>query len=82
MVSLFSAIIKELTGGGSDLSSVFAHLDSIDHGALAGDTHGGAVETSMMLHIMGEYVKPYFNKLASHGEKRSVYDVFATAYGF
>jgi creatinine amidohydrolase len=60
MVSLFSLLINRLTGGGSDLSAILGHLDGIKKEDLVGDTHGGAVETSMMLHLLGQHVERGF----------------------
>ncbi|MEZ4264795.1 MAG: creatininase family protein [Myxococcota bacterium] len=63
MVSLFSLMINRLTGGSSDLSSVLGHLDGISKEALVGDSHGGAVETSMMLHLLGRHVADGYRDL-------------------
>lgn len=57
MVSLFSLLLNRLTGGETDLSGILGHVDGIDREALVGDAHGGAVETSLMLHLLGEHVK-------------------------
>ncbi|MCB9728680.1 MAG: creatininase family protein [Deltaproteobacteria bacterium] len=56
MVSLFSLLINRLTGGSSDLSTILGHLDGVSKEDLVGDTHGGAVETSLMLHLLGQHV--------------------------
>lgn len=62
MISLFSLLVKRLTGGSADLSEVLK-LDGITKEDLAGDTHGGLIETSMMLHLLGEYVDPCWKDL-------------------
>lgn len=64
MVSVFSLLVKRLTGGGSDLRDVLATVTGLSRETLAGDTHGGAVETSLMLHLLGDRVDPAFRALA------------------
>lgn len=60
MVSIFSLLVNILTSGNSDLSSVLGDFEGITREDLEGDTHGGAVETSLMLHLLGsEFVKGY-----------------------
>jgi creatinine amidohydrolase len=63
MVSLFSLMINRLTGGSSDLSTVLGHLDGISKEDLVGDSHGGAVETSMMLYLLGQHVQDGYRDL-------------------
>lgn len=63
MVSVFSLLIKQLTGGGSDLKHVLGHIDGLSAEELDGDAHGGAIETSMMLHLLGRHVDPAFAEL-------------------
>lgn len=63
MVSLFSLMINRLTGGSSDLSTVLGHLDGIAKEDLVGDSHGGAVETSMMLYLLGQHVHDGYRDL-------------------
>lgn len=63
MVSLFSMLIGRLTGGVSDLSEVFAHIEGIDKATLVNDSHGGAIETSLLLHLLGEHVAPDYAEL-------------------
>jgi creatinine amidohydrolase len=60
MVSTFSLLIKRLTGGGSDLAAVLGHIRGVTPADLVGDTHGGAIETSMMLHLAGPHVDPRY----------------------
>lgn len=64
MVSVFSLLAARLTGGGSDLSGVIAERLGIAEADLKGDSHGGAIETSMMLHLLGQHVDPVFAELA------------------
>ena len=64
MISIFSLLLNKLTGGQSDLSKVFAEVEGLDPARLKGDTHAGAVETSLMLHILGQHVAPSYRDLA------------------
>lgn len=64
MVSVFSLLIKQLTGGSSDLRDILGDIEGIDKADLEGDSHGGLVETSMMLHLIGEHVDPIYKELA------------------
>jgi len=64
MVSMFSLLIARLTQGSSDLSDVLADAIGLAPEELHGDSHGGAVETSMMLHLIGEHVSPAYASLA------------------
>lgn len=63
MVPLFSALLERLTGGGTDLSAVLADRLGIPEERLRGDSHGGAVETSLLLHLMGAHVDPMYRTL-------------------
>ncbi len=63
MVSVFGTLLGELTGGSSDLGGVLGELPGISAEDMAGDAHGGAVETSIMLHLVGDLVKPVFDTL-------------------
>jgi len=63
MVSVFSLLVGELTGGTNDLKGVLADRLAIAEDELAGDTHGGTVETSLMLHFLGKYVDESYAKL-------------------
>ena len=62
MISVFSLLITMLTGGSTDLADVLSKAGGVDREDLVGDSHGGAIETSMMLHLLGErahLVGPY-----------------------
>ncbi len=63
MVSAFSLLINLLTGGNTDVADVVEGMGGITRADLEGDTHGGAVETSMMLHLLGEYVDKAYEAL-------------------
>ncbi|MCB9797862.1 MAG: creatininase family protein [Alphaproteobacteria bacterium] len=62
-LSVFSALLGELTGGSSDLADVLGHVDGVDPHDLVGDSHGGVIETSMMLHLLGQHVDPVWRTL-------------------
>ena len=63
MISVFSLLLDTLTGGGTDLAHILGHLDGVTPEDLTGDAHGGAVETSMMLHLLGQHVRPTYRDL-------------------
>ena len=63
MISMFSLLMTWLTGGGVELPEVFAEVQGIEPEDLRGDSHGGAIETSLMLHLLGEHVDPVFAEL-------------------
>lgn len=63
MISAFSLLINRLTRGGSELSEVLGHIDGVTPEELRGDHHGGAIETSMMLHAAGDQVDPGYREL-------------------
>lgn len=63
MVSVFSLLINRLTGGRTDLMDVLGNVKGLDVETLRGDTHGGVVETSMMLHWLREHVQPGYRDL-------------------
>lgn len=63
MICVFSLLIKRLTQGATDLSDILGHLDGITREDLQGDSHGGAVETAMMLHLLGDQVDPKYKEL-------------------
>ena len=63
MISVFGLLMNRLTGGRSDLGDVLGHIPGLSREELAGDSHGGAVETSMMLHLMGQHVAPGYADL-------------------
>ena len=77
MVSLFSLLAKRLTEGTSNLSSVLGRIPGLTADELDGDMHAGAIETSMMLHLLGKFVDPSYKnypqqtvdlKLAAQGK--------------
>lgn len=63
MISVFSLLISRLTGGGTDLADMFGHIDGLERELLVGDSHGGAVETSLMLHLLGDRVRDVYRDL-------------------
>lgn len=63
MVSLFSMLLGELTGGKGELKEVLQGVTGFGGDTLVEDLHGGAIETSMMLALMGENVSPVFKSL-------------------
>ncbi|HVM96728.1 MAG TPA: creatininase family protein [Candidatus Acidoferrales bacterium] len=62
MVSLFSVLAKKLTEGTSNLSQVLAKIPGLNEEVLDGDVHGGAVETSLLLHLVGQHVDPVYKQ--------------------
>jgi creatinine amidohydrolase len=80
MVSVFSLVVRRLTGGTANLDDVLGGLPGIDPADLEGDTHGGIIETSQLLALHEGWVDPgYVNLLRStvdtwdqgRGEQRS-----------
>ncbi len=78
MISVFSLLVKRLTGGGSDLAGLLGGLGGIPKEELAGDSHGGLIETALLLYLAGPHVARDFPglpprslelDLASRGEK-------------
>ena len=63
MVSIFSLMLTRLNGGGSELGGVLGHIPGIEPGDLAGDTHGGLVETSQLLALHPEWIDPDYKSL-------------------
>jgi len=63
MVSIFSLMLSRLNGGGSELGEVLGHIPGIDKADLAGDTHGGLVETSQLLALHPDWVDPDYKAL-------------------
>jgi creatinine amidohydrolase len=63
MVSVFSLMLNRLTGGRTDLPGLLGHITGFTREGLEGDSHAGAVETSMMLHLLGEHVSPDYRGL-------------------
>lgn len=60
MLSVFSLLLARLTEGGShELDGVLGELDGVDSPSLTGDIHGGYIETSMMLHLVGDFVRDH-----------------------
>ena len=57
MVSVFSVLLRRLTGGSVDLYEVLGTIPGIDAEQLRGDTHGGLVETSQLLALHPEWVE-------------------------
>jgi len=83
MVSVFSLLMTFLTGGRTDLSELFAEVDGVSAEDLVGDSHGGCIETSLMLHLLGEHVDPVWKEvgpstveawLASNGQPSLEFD--------
>lgn len=64
MISVFSLLAKKLTGGGTDLAERLDGIGGVSEKELLGDSHGGAIETAMLLHLAGEHVDPGFRTLA------------------
>lgn len=63
MVSLFSLLVKRLTGGESHLAKFFADIQGLDVSDLQGDSHAGVVETSILLHLVPDLVARTYRNL-------------------
>jgi hypothetical protein len=63
MVSVFSLMISRLTNGTSDLDDVLGSVPGVHKPDLAGDTHGGLVETSQLLALHGDWVERDYKSL-------------------
>lgn len=63
MVSIFSLMVKRLTGGSSDLASLLGGIGGVSREELKGDSHGGLVETALLLHLVGQHVDPVYASL-------------------
>lgn len=63
MVSMFSLLLNRLTGGSSDLTQVLSACEGVTREQLVGDNHAGVIETSMMLHLLGEHVAATYGEL-------------------
>lgn len=63
MVSMFSLMLTRLNGGGSELGEVLGHVPGVSKADLAGDTHGGFVETSQLLALHPDLVDPDYRSL-------------------
>ena len=58
-LGIFSLLIAKLTDGSTSLETVLGELEGTSSDKLRGDTHGGAVETSLLLHLLGEKVREH-----------------------
>jgi creatinine amidohydrolase/Fe(II)-dependent formamide hydrolase-like protein len=63
MVSVFSMMLARFTTGPETLEDVLASFSGVDRSQLAGDTHGGLLETSQLLALHGEWVDPDYKQL-------------------
>jgi creatinine amidohydrolase len=63
MLSVFGLLTRELTGGSSDLATLLGGLGGITREELRGDSHGGLIETALLLHLTGENVARDFASL-------------------
>jgi creatinine amidohydrolase/Fe(II)-dependent formamide hydrolase-like protein len=63
MVSVFSLMISRLTNGTSNLDDVLGSVPGVHKPDLAGDTHGGLVETSQLLALHGDWVERDYKSL-------------------
>lgn len=63
MISVFSLLVKRLTGGSSDLGTLLDGIGGIAKEELKGDSHGGLVETALLLHLAGPHVDRGFASL-------------------
>ena len=63
MLSVFSLLITRMTGGSSDLADRLGDKGGITKEELRGDSHGGLVETAMLLHLCGEHVDQAYTAL-------------------
>jgi creatinine amidohydrolase/Fe(II)-dependent formamide hydrolase-like protein len=61
-------LAKRLTEGTSNLAGILGRIPGLSPEELDGDTHGGAIETSMMLHLIGKFVDPRFK----HADWRTI----------
>ena len=64
MVSVFSLVLKRLaTKGGETLEDLLGSIPGLRVEDLAGDTHGGLLETSQLLALCGGWVDPVYKEL-------------------
>ena len=63
MVSIFSMMLTRLQVKGSELADVLGHIPGVVKADLAGDTHGGFVETSQLLALHPDWVDPDYKSL-------------------
>ncbi|MBI2567985.1 MAG: creatininase family protein [Candidatus Schekmanbacteria bacterium] len=73
MVSFFSLLLSRLTQGSHELGDVLKGVAGLDRELLKGDTHGGLVETALMLHLDGDRVARDYAEL----ERKTVEMAFA-----
>lgn len=62
-ISTFGLLLNQLTGGSTSLDAILGGVPGVDPADLRGDAHGGAVETSILLHLLGEGVRPGWQSL-------------------
>jgi len=83
MVCVFSLMISRLTNGTSNLDDVLGEIPGVNKPDLAGDTHGGLIETSQLLALHGEWIDPEYKSLprmtselwlAQNGRQKTVAD--------
>lgn len=63
MVSVFSLLAARLAAAKMDVPDLFAGVPGARRESLEGDSHGGYVETSLLLHLLGAHVDPAFAAL-------------------
>jgi creatinine amidohydrolase/Fe(II)-dependent formamide hydrolase-like protein len=63
MAPIFSLLISRLTAGTANLDEALAEIPGVDAADLVGDTHGGLVETSLLLALHGDWVDPEYRLL-------------------
>jgi creatinine amidohydrolase len=63
MISIFSMMVRRITGGSSDLATLLDGIGGIPKEELKGDSHGGLVETAILLHLVGEHVDRGYTSL-------------------
>jgi creatinine amidohydrolase len=60
MVSLFSLLAKRFTERTANLANVLGQITGLSPEDLDGDIHAGVIETSILLHLLGQHVDPSF----------------------
>src|SRR5262245_54682639 len=63
MVSLFSVLLRRLTGGSTELYDVLGTIPGVRADDLRGDTHAGLVETAQLLALHPEWVERSYTSL-------------------
>lgn len=58
-LSLFSMLLGDLAGGNLDLADALGHIPGSRPDILKRDQHAGMLETSLMKHLLGDYVLPH-----------------------